>query len=273
MDINKYYRTLLWIFTKSNQRVEFEQRLDQFKVKWKKKYASIIKAHYQRHKGETCVILCNGPSLNKVDFNLIGPDIITFGLNKIHLIQETKPIKLDYLVAIDPRIIEQFTDFLVDNTTLSKFIGINHLSKEIQEELLSNSTIIPLWSERKFGFSSNIAQQVFEGSTVTYVALQIAYYMGFNNVILVGCDHNFGQDVSDLTSTKVGNHPNYHFHERYFEPDFIFTPDLEGSEIAYRMAKIAFYNRGGKVINATPDTKLTVFPVTDLASALKELRN
>jgi hypothetical protein len=39
------------------------------------------------HTGKRALILCNGPSLNKVDFKLLtNLDVITFGLNKINLL-------------------------------------------------------------------------------------------------------------------------------------------------------------------------------------------
>src|SRR5690606_16197962 len=40
-------------------------------------------------------------------------------------------------------------------------------------------------------FARDCSLSVFEGFTVTYVALQLAYHMGFTRVALVGCDHNY----------------------------------------------------------------------------------
>ena len=41
-----------------------------------------LKALRNAHVDEKAIILCNGPSLNDVDFSAIG-DVFTFGLNKI----------------------------------------------------------------------------------------------------------------------------------------------------------------------------------------------
>ncbi len=39
-------------------------------------------------------------------------------------------------------------------------------------------------------FASDARGRLWEGATVTYVALQLAYHMGFEQVILIGVDHN-----------------------------------------------------------------------------------
>jgi hypothetical protein len=46
------------------------------------------------------------------------------------------------------------------------------------------------WSNRSrsVGFSKDLSQGYFDARTVAYVALQIAYHMGFNQVFLVGVD-------------------------------------------------------------------------------------
>jgi hypothetical protein len=41
------------------------------------------------------------------------------------------------------------------------------------------------------GFSKNIDNFVVLGGTVTYVLFQLAYYMGFTTLLLLGVDHNY----------------------------------------------------------------------------------
>ena len=53
------------------------------------------------------------------------------------------------------------------------------------------------------GFSTDVTGRVWEGATVTYVALQLAYHLGFSKVILIGVDHNFatkGKPNTTVTS-------------------------------------------------------------------------
>ena len=93
-------------------------------------------------------------------------------------------------------------------------------------------------------FARDVAGRLWEGATVTYVALQLAYHMGFEKVILIGVDHNFvTKGDANKTITSQGDDPN-HFAPNYFGKGFKWQlPDLETSERAYRMAKSCLRGR------------------------------
>jgi hypothetical protein len=112
-----------------------------------------------------------------------------------------------------------------------------------------------------------MTRRVWEGATVTNVALQLAFYMGFEQVILIGVDHNF-ESKGDANKTVVsdGDDPN-HFDPRYFGKGFRWQlPDLETSEIGYEMARKAYEKAGRQVLDATVGGKLTIFPKVDYTS-------
>jgi hypothetical protein len=100
-------------------------------------------------------------------------------------------------------------------------------------------------------------------STVTFVALQLAYHMGFQEVILVGVDHNFvTQGPANAAVVSNGDDPN-HFSPNYFGKGFKWQlPDLEGSERAFHQAKAAYEAAGRRVLDATVGGRLSVFPKT-----------
>ena len=110
-------------------------------------------------------------------------------------------------------------------------------------------------------FSEDVSGRVFEGSTVTYVALQLAFHMGFEEVALVGVDHQFSSSGRpNETVISDGGDPN-HFSPDYFGEGFRWQlPDLEASEAAYRMAKKAYDQAGRRVVDATVGGRLNVFP-------------
>ena len=58
-----------------------------------------------------------------------------------------------------------------------------------QLSLFNSAIFIDIRKGEKF--SKNVARCLYGGSTVTYIAMQLAYFMGFNTVILVGVDHKF----------------------------------------------------------------------------------
>jgi hypothetical protein len=92
------------------------------------------------------------------------------------------------------------------------------------------------------------------------VCLQLAYYFGFSEVILIGVDHNFvTQGKPNTTVVSEGDDPN-HFNPTYFGKGFRWQlPDLETSEMAYRKAKQVFEDDGRRILDATVGGKLTVF--------------
>jgi len=110
-------------------------------------------------------------------------------------------------------------------------------------------------------FSGDATGRLYEGFTVTFVALQMAFFMGFEEVILIGVDHNFTtQGPANTTVVSGGDDPN-HFTSNYFGKGFRWQlPDLEGSERAYLLAREAYDKVGRKIGDATIGGKLTVFP-------------
>ena len=116
-------------------------------------------------------------------------------------------------------------------------------------------------------FSRDVRGRVFEGSTVTYVALQLAFHMGFAEVVLVGVDHRFQQQGPANATVVSEGEDRDHFHPAYFGKGFRWQlPDLEASEAAYRMAREAYEQDGRRVVDATVDGNLTVFPKVAYAS-------
>jgi hypothetical protein len=91
--------------------------------------------------------------------------------------------------------------------------------------------------------------------------------MGFQEVVLIGVDHNFvTQGKPNTTITSTGDDPN-HFSGAYFGQGFRWQlPDLETSERGYRLAKEAYESAGRRVLDATVGGKLTIFPKADYNS-------
>jgi hypothetical protein len=91
--------------------------------------------------------------------------------------------------------------------------------------------------------------------------MQLAFHMGFQKVILVGVDHSFAtQGTPHDEVVSQGDDPN-HFSTNYFGKGFRWQlPDLDTSEVAYRLARQAFEADGREIVDATIGGKLTVFP-------------
>ena len=116
-------------------------------------------------------------------------------------------------------------------------------------------------------FSTDVSNRVWEGATVTNVCLQLAYHMGFKEAILIGVDHSFAtKGKPNTTVQSEGDDPN-HFSAAYFGKGFRWQlPDLETSEMGYRMARQAYEKAGRRVLDATIGGKLDIFEKVDYLS-------
>ena len=92
------------------------------------------KAHIEKwrnlHLNQSCILVCNGPSLNQVDFKKIDRKRFkVFGLNKIYLGFEKFGLTPDYLVAVNKKVIEQAHE-AYNSLSIPKFIS-NRVSAEV----------------------------------------------------------------------------------------------------------------------------------------------
>lgn len=211
------------------------------------------------HQGKRGFILGNGPSLKQTDLTKLKNEY-TFGMNRIYLAFDDMGFETSYYVSVNDLVIEQCANEILE-LQIPRFVswraGKRWLTQ--QENLFFLYTT---YTEPKF--AKDIRNRLWESATVTYVALQIAFFMGFDDVILIGVDHNFEtKGKANTTIISQGDDPN-HFHPGYFGKGFRWQlPDLEKSEIGYQMAKDTFEKDGRKVLDATIGGKLTIFEKVD----------
>ncbi len=217
--------------------------------------------YQNRHRGERAFIIGNGPSLQQTDLSLLK-DETTFGMNRFYLAFPDLGFTSSYYVSINSLVIEQCAGDIRD-LEMPKFLSwrSHPLIKPCDDMMFLHTT----YSGPKF--SSDVRGRLWEGATVTYVTLQLAYFMGFDEVIIIGVDHNFTtQGKPNTTVISTGDDPD-HFDAKYFGKGFRWQlPDLETSERAYRMAFSAYQQAGRAVFDATVGGKLEVFPKVDFNS-------
>jgi hypothetical protein len=213
------------------------------------------------HKGERCFIIGNGPSLRATDLKKLRNEF-TFGLNRIYLLFPELGFTTTYFLSMNDLVIEQCAAEIMA-LPIPKFLTWR--SRRYIKPTEDTNFLHTTYTGPKF--ARDVTGRLWEGATVTYVALQLAYHMGFEKVILIGVDHNFvTKGDANKTITSQGDDPN-HFDPNYFGKGFKWQlPDLETSERAYRMAKAAFETDGREVLDATIGGKLTVFPKIDYLS-------
>lgn len=230
---------------------------------WHFKHAKRLLKFRDIHKGEGCFIIGNGPSLNKMDLRLLR-SYHTFGLNKIFLMFDRVDLDLSYHVAVNPLVIEQ---------SAKEFEALScpsFLSYKAARDLVHHlEHIYFIATGGPFIFQDDIIREIHEGYTVTYVAMQIAYYMGFSKIFLIGVDHNFKALGNPNEKQFLQGNDTNHFDPNYFSNKEWHLPDLKASEFAYHLASSHFNSSGRQIYDATVDGKLQIFPKISFEQALE----
>lgn len=225
-----------------------------------------LRALKNSHAGKKAVILCNGPSLNKVDFELLKKDVFTFGLNKINLLFSRSDFRPSAIVSVNRLVLEQNADFF-NTTDIPLFLNAKgHSFIRLRQNVHFLHT-----SEKFSHFARDCSFSINQGYTVTFVALQLAFHCGFSRVALVGCDHSFAEKGPPNVTVTSGERDSDHFDPNYFAGGAKWQlPDLPGSELFYQLARDTFHAYGRKVVNATEGGKLEIFERVPLETFLRQ---
>ena len=229
---------------------------------WRRESIHKLKGNHNRYAGKRCFVIGNGPSLQQTDVSRLK-DEYTFGMNRVYLAFQEWGFQTSFLVSVNDLVIEQCSqDF--QRLDIPKYFSWHARHLLYPQGTPDQKTHFLFTTYTGPTFARDVSKRLWEGATVTYVCLQLAFYMGFNKVILIGVDHNFStQGRANKTVVSQGDDLN-HFTKEYFGKGFRWQlPDLETSERSYKMAKEAYRNDGREIVDATVGGQLTVFPKVD----------
>lgn len=225
-----------------------------------------LKQYENLHKGERCFLIANGPSLKNTDLSLLKNEK-TLGMNRIYLLFDELQFKTTYYTVTNDLVIQQFKDD-IQKIQSQKFVNWSF------RHLFTNREICYLKMKLALedGFSKDITKGIYTGGTVTYASLQLLYYMGFSEVIIIGLDHNFSdKGQPNKTEVRTAETDANHFHPNYFPKGIKWQlPDLYRSELAYAKARKAFEADGRRILDATIGGHCTVFEKVDYYSLFKQ---
>lgn len=180
-----------------------------------------IKKFKNKYIGKRCFVIGNGPSLNSMNLNLMKDDIV-FCSNSFFLKFKDLEFKPSFITVEDHLVAE-------DNfKELDKLEGITKIFPIDLRHTLANK-INTHWIElrralnnktREKTFKFNIEKETFYwGGTVLYMNLQLAAYMGFKQIYLIGVDLSYSipkdADIKGSVITSNSDDPN-HFNPAYF---------------------------------------------------------
>ena len=223
-----------------------------------------IARYHDIHKGQRCFVVANGPSLKRVNLNLLAKER-TFGLNRIYLNFRDSSFRPTYYAALNELVLEQFSAE-ISKLDMPKFLNWNRrtcFDTHNSDTVFLKSNIVI----NDF-FQPDLIHPLVVGATVTFAALQIAFYMGFQKVILIGLDHKYSEKgLPNQTEIRTHGRDESHFHPDYFPKGIKWQlPDLLRSEIDFQIARTAFEKDGREIVDATVDGNCPVFKKVEYLS-------
>jgi glycosyltransferase involved in cell wall biosynthesis len=227
-----------------------------------------IAAFKDRYKGERCFIIGNGPSINNTDLRKLKNEF-TFAVNGIFYKKEDMGFDPTFYVVTDSAVMKENTEAIKAYKSEFKFFPTLYRSRHPEEAHVQFFLLNRGYYERSGQnfcvprFSFDPARRIFCGQSVTLTNIQLAYYMGFREVYLIGMDFNYVIPASAIVKgeliTSTEEDPN-HFHPMYFGPGKTWKdPHLNRIQIGYQYARDIFKADNREIINATKGGKLEVF--------------
>lgn len=195
----------------------------------------------------------------------------TFAANKIYLLFPLTSWRPTYYVAEDDHFLEQH------HAELSRWRGfVKFINGRWRSPFRGNREVIWYpWRGPEPGifpsFSTDATHVLHCGYMVTYISLQLAYWMGFSRVYLLGVDFDYGFAFEGVpTVAHASEHPRDHFSPDYFKPgEFRYLPRLDLAATALACARDAYDRDGRQVRNATRGGKLEIFERVSLDHVLE----
>lgn len=238
-------RKILWILEKYLSNVFYRRRLIQFKGV---------------HDGQRCFIIGNGPSLVAADLELIKNEH-SFAANSIFKIFEKTSWRPTYYVVQDAEYARGIVEHIPSVNAKQRFISMNvmlknfYFSRDDVGFYLDRSDVV-----NPPRFSHDFSERSYEGFTVLYSAMQLAIYMGFKEIYLLGVDFKYSAHKDNQGNTlKAEGVANNHFFEAQGKQVIGPLPNLQYSGMAYQKAEEFSKENGIKIFNCTRGGELEAF--------------
>lgn len=214
------------------------------------------------HLGERCFIICTGPSLRIEDVEMLENEF-TIGVNSIFCAYEFTDWRPTYYALVDRYIAQKYEGaYELDFTHFAKRgVFVNSYVKHKEAENIQECYIDCKNHRRKnlmknrIYIDNDLDVHIYDCFTVTNMAINLAIYMGFSEIYLVGADCNF-------EGAKM------HFVDNEFDPKYAqsgrLKTEVNRSLNGYKAMKEFAKQKGVNIYNATRGGKLEIFERVEL---------
>ena len=235
-------------------------------------YSEKIAELKNKYLNEECYIVGNGPSLAISDLELLQ-DKYCFAANFIYSLFDRTTWRPEFYVSIDKETYKLIGDGLQDIEAKKLFYDISakkYIKKHKNENIYYmylNTNFVDIPGENLHPYiSEDIAQGISDGKTVTFIAIQLAIYMGFKKIYLLGVDHNYAKKID--RNGKITFDPNQKNYAEGIKDSGLGIQYIDATTEAYRQAQKYCETHDVKIYNATRGGCLEVFPRVQLEDTL-----
>lgn len=235
-----------------------------------------IRAFKGRHDGESCFIIGNGPSLKKDDLvKLEGRH--TFCMNFGYKVYADTDFSPEFYVATDPIFVGNYLDEILNEARPDNYF-LPFKSKE-KADFPENTNFITVYgpftivkgSLMNDDFSEDASKYLSLAYTVTFYALQLAAYMGFKKIYLLGIDHRYPLYIDSKGKTRRNEKSSGVSYAKGIDiGKREGANQIDSTTHSYKVARDYAKKRGIKILNATRGGDLDVFERISFEEALED---
>ena len=240
-------------------------------IYYRKRYVNgVYKKIFQELKGlgsgKRCFIIGNGPSLNLKDLDKLKNEDC-FSSNGIFRLVSQTTWRPKYYMIMDRY--TEITSELIKSIG-AKYVFLGDYFLRFNDIKFDNAICLhehyPYLSSR-MGFSKDISKGIFIAPTVSYGLMQVAVYMGYKEIYLLGFDHNYGFEIVE-NGGVIKTNVSAHFYQDEIPEKII--ADIQGMTQAYKVFRDYAKEHGIVVKNVTRGGKLEVFERQDFDSLFEK---
>lgn len=228
-------------------------------------YSERLEALKGKYEGQRCFIVATGPSLTIQDVEALK-DERTFGLNRLYQIYEKTDWRPDFYCYGDYKLYNSNPISLSDKAKENIFV-CQYMTKLAQ----TSGKIVPVWNNwldhwynhasKQLRYTPDLLKGTYCCYTVANAAIDIAAYLGFREIYLLGADCNY-----------TGSKQHAAGIEDVQEDWAMREQSQKNMMLGYAFKKKCMDEQGVRVYNCTRGGMLEVFPRKRLEEVLSAPR-
>lgn len=206
-----------------------------------------------KYKGNRCFIVGTGPSLKIEDLNAIKNEY-SFSVNSILLTFPDTDWRPTFYAIQDIVAYDKLKEQIESSDLKYIFCGVSSrkYTPPIKRDHISYQLDTLDHAKKgvkfKYCFSSDAYDRVYDGFSITFSAIQLAVYLGFDEIVLLGVDCDYSKKVNHIKAYSVQLDKNA-------------APKMYS---AFKCAREWADNNGVKILNATRNAKMDAFEIINL---------